>query len=200
MSRENDFGTMTYQVLDSGDCSPDPCIISYVEIIIQRHIQVYSHKHSLPFQITLFQLSNTPLGCHCLSKWIKTPASLKLWMKHTKPKRLYVKVKWKSQCFTHGFYIYFGAVVVEQETVEGWLKGLGVQWRFSEALVITRWFDSRIFSFVWLLFCSVKHYQLTYDVLVLVGINIFLFFLGLPTVPFFNFFMVRYLLKSNRNL
>jgi len=61
---ENNFGAMTHQVLDSGDSSADPGVISDLQVIIKRHVQIHSHEHSLALQIGLFQVTDTPLSTH----------------------------------------------------------------------------------------------------------------------------------------
>lgn len=61
VARKNDFSSILNQMLDGGNSSSDSSIISNVLIIIQRHIQVSSYKHLLPFQISSTQLPHALL-------------------------------------------------------------------------------------------------------------------------------------------
>ena len=61
MTRKNDFSTVLNQMLNSRNSSPNSSIISNVLILIKRHIQISPHKHFLPFQVRLAQVTNTLL-------------------------------------------------------------------------------------------------------------------------------------------
>lgn len=64
---EDDFSAMTHQVLDGGHSGTDSGVIGDLETLIQRNIQINPHKHPLPLQIRLLQITHTPLCCHCSS-------------------------------------------------------------------------------------------------------------------------------------
>ncbi|TYI40206.1 hypothetical protein ES332_A02G146400v1 [Gossypium tomentosum] len=64
MTREDDFRAMTYQILDGGNSSTDPCVISYVEVIIQWNVQIDSNKHFLSLQISFLLVPNAILCSH----------------------------------------------------------------------------------------------------------------------------------------
>lgn len=64
MTGENNFGAMLHQVLDGGNSSTNPGVISDLQVIIQRHVQIHSYEHSLSLQIGLFKITDTSLGTH----------------------------------------------------------------------------------------------------------------------------------------
>lgn len=61
---ENDSGTMIHQILDGGHSRSDSSVISDVGVVIQRNVQINSHKHSLPLQLSLLQSAHASLGRH----------------------------------------------------------------------------------------------------------------------------------------
>lgn len=62
MTGKNDFSTVTDQMLNSGDSSSDPCIISNFLAIIKRDIKVSPDKHLLALEIRRCEIANAFLG------------------------------------------------------------------------------------------------------------------------------------------
>ena len=58
MTSEYDLGTMIDEILNGGDGSSDPCIISDMGLVVQRDIEIHPHKNLLPSQIFFFEVSN----------------------------------------------------------------------------------------------------------------------------------------------
>lgn len=62
MARENNFSTIANQVLNGGNSSSNPSIISDVLIIIEWDIQISSNKHLFTLEVGSGEVSDTLLS------------------------------------------------------------------------------------------------------------------------------------------
>ena len=58
VSGENDLSAMIDEILNGGEGSSDPCVVSDMELFIERDIEIHPHKYLLPSQIFFSQVSN----------------------------------------------------------------------------------------------------------------------------------------------
>lgn len=64
MSGEDDFSSMSDQILNGRDGSSNSGIIGNVETIVQRHVQIHSHQNFLALQVGFLQRTHTFLRRH----------------------------------------------------------------------------------------------------------------------------------------
>lgn len=61
---KDDLCTIINQVSDGRHSGTDSGIIGDVQVVIQRNVQINSHKHPFPLQVSLLQSTHAPLGRH----------------------------------------------------------------------------------------------------------------------------------------
>lgn len=61
MTGENDFSPIADEILNGGDSSSDPSIISDVLIIVEGHIEVSPHKDLLALELSRTQVAHALL-------------------------------------------------------------------------------------------------------------------------------------------
>jgi len=59
---EQDLGPVIQQVLQSGHGGTDTGIVSDVEVLVERHVEIGAHKHALALEVGLGQVAHGLLG------------------------------------------------------------------------------------------------------------------------------------------